>query len=289
MLVWDFVRTCLKRWYIIVAGLLLTAVGVYGTYQNTPITYEATASLVLIPPKDSVVIGDNPYLYLGGLDQALGVVSVRMTSPDVTKLLRRQYPDSTFTVAKDMTTTGPIMAINVTGSDAGSTLSLLGSVVDLVPRQLADLQEALNVPKGSRIGSLPLAQDDEPTALTKDRLRAVLVIGAAGATLTLLLTAGFDRLMISRRDRRSRRSLLPKKGKAKREPHRVELADSPERNTRKVDGEVPAALTTNTRDRGNRRAQAHVVKVDRELSPSGNSSGLASESTHRGIVTIDRS
>jgi len=282
----------LKRWYIIVAGLLLTVVGAYGTYQSTPITYEATASLVLIPPKDSVVIGDNPYLYLGGLDQALGVVSVRMTSPDVTKLLRQQYPNSTFTVSKDLTTTGPIMAINVTGSDARSTLNLLGSVVDLVPRQLTDLQEALNVPKGSRIGSLPLAQDDEPTALTKDRLRAVLVVGAAGSASTLLMTAGFDRLMLSRLDRRSRRSPSRKKGKAKRVPLPDDLAELPGQDLRKAEGEVPAAPNANAHGRGSVRSAERVVKVerpDRDPPSGGVSSSPATEFPRRGIVTIDRS
>lgn len=201
MLVWDFIRTSLARWYIIVAGLILTVAGSYFVYQNASVSYQATASVVLIPPKDSVVIGDNPYLYLGGLDQALGVVAVRMSSSEVSIPLAERFPGAAFTIAKDATTTGPIMAIGVTGNDATRTLTLLDTVVGLVPQQLSELQSTLDVPAGSRISSLTLAQDNQPAVLTKDRTRAVLVVGAAGATMTLLFTAALDKLLVRRREK----------------------------------------------------------------------------------------
>ena len=203
MLIWDLLRTCLKRWYIIVIGLALVGAGSYFVYDKTPLTYEANGSVVLIPPRDSVLVGDNPYLYLGGLEQALGVLSVRMMSSEVMDTLQERHPKMEYTLGKDTTTAGPIMAITVVSSDEAMTLPALGSVIDLVPEQMGRLQEDLNVPKNSRITTQTLAMDEKPKVLTKDRTRMVAIVVAGGVTGVLLFTALFDRILHTFKDRRA--------------------------------------------------------------------------------------
>lgn len=205
MLVWDLIRTCLKRWYIIVLGFALVGAGGFWVYQNTPVSYEVTGSVVLIPPRDSVLVGDNPYLYLGGLEQALGVLSVRMMSSEVMDPLSERFPDTEYTLGKDITTTGPIMSITIVGSDEIHTLEALTNVIELVPQQMASLQDSLDVPEGSRITTQTLAADVKPEVLTKERTRMVAMVGAAGLTAVLLFTALFDRMITFIRNRKKSR------------------------------------------------------------------------------------
>ena len=80
MVLSDMLRSLLRRWYIVVLGVILTVAGVYGAYTVTPVTYSATSTVVLLPPEKSVKDGDNPYLYLGGLGQALNVLVITMNS-----------------------------------------------------------------------------------------------------------------------------------------------------------------------------------------------------------------
>src|SRR5690606_7298680 len=132
--------SCLRRWYVLVLGLVLAGMGSYYVFNSIEPTYEAKASVVLIPPKVAVTVGDNPYLYLGGLDQALGVLQVKITSPEVVESLVEKYAGAEIAVAKDATTSGPIAAITVSAQPADDTIVLLNQTLAAIPATLQSLQ-----------------------------------------------------------------------------------------------------------------------------------------------------
>ena len=136
----DLLFSCLRRWYFLLLGLLLTGAGTYYVYLSIEPTYEANASVVLIPPKVAVMTGDNPYLYLGGLDQALGVLQVKVASPEVLDKLTGGREDAEVSIGKDATTSGPIAAIKVSAKDAAGTMQLLDAALKQVPQTLDELQ-----------------------------------------------------------------------------------------------------------------------------------------------------
>ncbi len=207
MFVRDMILSSLRRWYFLLAGLILTGVGTYLVFGMVSPTFEAKASMVLIPPKVAVTVGDNPYLYLGGLDQALGVLQVKVASPSESAALIDTYPGAEMSIAKDATTSGPIVSIQVSANDANDTMELLKGAVALVPKTLSAMQTELEVPDKSMISVLELSSDNEPTKVTKKQLQMTMIVAAGGASASLLGTGLLDRLINRRKSKREAKKL----------------------------------------------------------------------------------
>ena len=80
----DTLRGLLRRWYVVVAGLILAILAGAGTYSVVEPGYERTSTQLLVPGEGLVPPGvTNPYLYLGGLTQAADLVVRVMKSSEV--------------------------------------------------------------------------------------------------------------------------------------------------------------------------------------------------------------
>lgn len=240
----DLLMSCLRRWYFLVLGLLITVAGTYLAYTHIAPTYEANASVVLIPPKVAVTVGDNPYLYLGGLDQALGVLQVKMASPEVSDGLTNSHADYEILISKDATTSGPIAAIKVSAPTENETMSLLGDTVAMVPKTLASLQQEQRVPKSSMITSMVLSQDLEPVEINKRQIQMTAVVLVAGASSSLLLTGLIDRLLTGRKERKASRQQAKKERKARKQESST--GSTPQRGSSELtaDGDRKPAMIT---------------------------------------------
>lgn len=196
----------LRRWYLVLFGLLVTGFGAYSLLQIVPVTYEATSSVVLVPPATAVIEGENPYLYMGGLDQALSVLTVRMSSPTVADPILKKRPGLNYSVGKDISTAGPIMLVGAEGETEAETLKLLGQVTKVIPENLQLLQDQLNIPKNARITAMNIVTDTSAKEVNKKQMRAVLAAIAGGTAVTVLGTGLIDRMVMRRKEKRARRS-----------------------------------------------------------------------------------
>lgn len=203
----DLFFSCFRRWYYLVVGLLITVALTFYVYGSIEPTYEADASIVLIPPKVAVTLGDNPFLYLGGLDQALGVLQVKMASPEIVEPLEKMYQGAEINVGKDATTTGPIAAVTVKADSAEDTIALLDATVAMVPKTLNALQKEQEVPADSEISAMELAKDQTPTPNSKRQIQMTALVALAGISGSLLLTGLLDRILASRKIRKEARSV----------------------------------------------------------------------------------
>jgi uncharacterized protein involved in exopolysaccharide biosynthesis len=195
----DLISSLARRWYLVVAGLVATVGCSLLTLALVPVSYEASSSLVLLPPKSSVGARGNPYLYLGGLSQALEVLSVRLGSEPVRRNIEAGRPRSTYVAKPDDTTSGPILVVTGTGPTSGSATTIVAAVVKDVPKSLETLQDELSVPNPSRISTMILSVDSTATLDDKNRSRLTLLVAAAGVVGTCLLTGLLDGLLLSRR------------------------------------------------------------------------------------------
>ncbi|MGH3652906.1 hypothetical protein [Glutamicibacter sp.] len=203
----DLLFSCLRRWYILVLGLVLTGLGSYYIFNAIEPTYEAEGSVVLIPPKVAVTVGDNPYLYLGGLDQALGVLQVKTTSPEVITPIVEKYQGAEVAIAKDATTSGPIAAITVTADTAEDTISLLEDTLASIPATLKTLQADLDVPENSVITSMALSKDQVPEPNSKRQIQFTAFVALGGISASLLGAGLLDRMLLALKKRRALRKL----------------------------------------------------------------------------------
>ena len=206
MLASQVLRSSLRRWYVLVLGLLVTGALTYQVYTTSEPTYEISGTAVLLPGSSTVPEGGNGFLYLGGLNPALEVL-MRSANSDatVTEILGDDPGATGYTVERDLDASGPIVLVTATSDSASVARTTLRAVLDVLPERLATLQTDVAVPDAARMSVLDLAVDQEPTALTSDRTRSVLAVVGVGIVATLLLTALVDGLLLSISRRRAAR------------------------------------------------------------------------------------
>lgn len=203
MVLRDVASALRRRWYLTVVGLLATAGLCLVTMRLVPPTYEATASVVLLPPASSVAAGGNPYLQLGGLEQVADVTARALSSQDAVARVAGMAPDGTYEVIRDLTTSGPILLVTVEGKTSRATLATLKAVTDMVPPTLKSLQSSLSIATPSQIISSVLTSDKYPESVKKSTIRALIVAAGVGLVGTAAVVALTDSWLLRRRYRRS--------------------------------------------------------------------------------------
>ncbi|KRD42980.1 hypothetical protein ASE38_01430 [Cellulomonas sp. Root930] len=201
----DLSATLLRRWYLTLGGLLAVGAICIAVFELIPASFETEANVVLLPPESSVGEGGNPYLYLGGLDQATDVLTRALTSDASRTQVLETLGHADYDVLPDWATSGPILIVTGRGTTAEQAEEVRNTVLESVPSTLVVLQKALNVPDDSQITSMVLTSDDEPTAVMKSRMRAVAAAGVASLVGVFMLIGLIDGLLTSRSRGRGRR------------------------------------------------------------------------------------
>lgn len=198
----DIVATLRRRWYLTIVGLLAAAGLCFAATSLVPQSYEAKASMVLLPPASSVVEGGNPYLQLGGLDQVVAVLVRSLGSQTSMEAVAAAVPDGSYVVAPDYATSGPILVITADNESPEATLATLNEVINMTTPTLANLQESVGIAPGSRITAQVLTSDDHPEAVRKSQIRALIVAAGIGLLGSALVIALVDSWLLRRRVRR---------------------------------------------------------------------------------------
>ncbi|WP_426226760.1 hypothetical protein [Pseudarthrobacter sp. DSP2-3-2b1] len=195
----DLIASLKRRWYFVVLGALLTISLALVVYFQAPVKYEATGGVALVPPATAVISGDNPFLYMGSLEQALGILTAKLNSDEVQRDILGKHDAVEYSTIRDPSTNGPIVLVTVTGATADEALGALTDVLAAVPQNLTSLQNSLNLAENSRITSMTLSSDEEATIVDSTRTRVVLTLAAGGVAGTLLLTGQLDKILLRRR------------------------------------------------------------------------------------------
>ncbi|WP_138414931.1 hypothetical protein [Sinomonas gamaensis] len=198
MVGWALVR----RWYAALAGLIVVGAACALAYVSVPVDYKASGSLVLLPSAQSVGSGGNPYLFLGGLGQAMDVLTRRMAAAETVDKFSAQYPKMSYTALPDVTSGSSILVVAVKARSSATAEQALAAILADVPTELTAMQDSLHVPATSRISSMPVADPSPPVPDTKGQIQAVGAVGAAGIVLVVLFTALLDGLLLRQKRRR---------------------------------------------------------------------------------------
>jgi hypothetical protein len=193
----------LRRWYVVLVGLALTAGLVYVAQGAVPPTYTATGSVLLLPPGASVADGSNPLLQLGGLEQPASLVVAYLAGDDARQAFAEQHPEATYDIVLDPLSRGPLILITMEDPDQDDVMSALNTVLATLPDALSRLQDQVAAPADSRVTSMPLSVDTQPTTDRGDTLRALIAAAGAGLVLTLVGAVAIDSLAVRRRERRA--------------------------------------------------------------------------------------
>jgi hypothetical protein len=198
MVGWALIR----RWYAALGGLIVVGAVCALAYVSVPVDYKASGSLVLLPSAQSVGSGGNPYLFLGGLGQAMDVLTRRMAAAETVEKFSMQYQKMSYTALPDVTSGSSILVVTVKARSAATAEQALAAILADVPTELTTMQDSLHVPATSRISSMPVAEPSPPVPDTKGQIQAVGAVGAAGTVLVVLFTALLDGLLLRQKRRR---------------------------------------------------------------------------------------
>lgn len=197
----DMLRSLMRRWYVLLACLLAAGLASYLVYQSTPVAYSAKGSLVLMPPRSTVGPDGNPYLFLGGMGQALDVLASKLSAEDTQAPILEAYPGVAYTAEPDRSSSGSVVLATVRGSNGNQVMDALASVVAAVPTTLAAMQESQSVPEDSRISLMTLVVDSQPTVDSKNRTVSVLITAGGGVALGILFSGLIDGRLLARTGR----------------------------------------------------------------------------------------
>lgn len=175
----------IRRWYIVLAGMIFAGVAGCGVWIHTPPEYERSASQMLMPGVGTLPSPRaNPYLYLGGMLETADVV-VRVAGNSETVIeLEKEYPGTKVTIARDASTFGPIILTTVSANSDAVAKEVLGKVVAETGTQLSKLQTADNIRPRDQVTINTLTIDPKPTLHQRKRL-----VATGGATIAILAFA----------------------------------------------------------------------------------------------------
>jgi hypothetical protein len=208
----DVIRALGRRWYVVLAGLLLTAGLVFGAYKASPPEYNARALVLLLPSKFDVGKGGNPLLQLDGLEQPASVLSAYFASAPVLAEVAQLSPTAEFDVDLDPSTRGPVIAVDVTDKTAAETLRVRDYLLTRIPGELQRLQQDADARRSAFVDSMLLVADNEAKLDIHGTIRltiAALVVGLVG---TGILAFAIDGLMERRKLSEARRGVAGSEG-----------------------------------------------------------------------------
>ncbi|PVU83505.1 hypothetical protein DDP54_11425 [Cellulomonas sp. WB94] len=189
----TIIGTCLRRWYVTVPIVALTAWMSFQAYQSVPSVYSSAVSIVVLPNSTpqavegtvETPVPDNPYSGSGGPRFAAAVLARNINSRDYRNLVGLgDASDVTFsaTASADQ----PIIRIDATGPTPEVVTSTLEAVTTEASVVLANFQTAAGAPEIKLYRIAPAVPADRVQDVTPSRWRsagAILVLGAAIAVV----------------------------------------------------------------------------------------------------------
>ncbi|WP_191563614.1 YveK family protein [Janibacter melonis] len=198
----DVVSAGRRRWWVVVIGVLCALGAGYGAYATTPPTYEATATVLLLPPRATVEDGDNPLLQLGGLNEAVDVLVLELSSQDVRRRVEELQPDSSYEVVNEPSTSSPVLLLTVRDVTSQGALQIRDELLATTPRSLSALQSKITSGSDQQITSRVVSSDKVAESVGRDRVRSALIALVGVGVLTLIALSLVDGALRRRAERR---------------------------------------------------------------------------------------
>lgn len=200
----DGMKVLVRRWYIVLVGVLVLVGGAAAVIAYVPTVYQSSGQMVLLLPAGASGTEKpvNPYINLQtGLTTAASLVSGAASTKDVEKEMKAQGTDAEYSVAV-VPGTGPLISVTAKDSDARLATATRDAIMTWIDIELQRIQEEVDVPRAQYISATRSSVSRTAEALPGSKLRALAALGAIVGLLTLFLTFGLDRLLLRRAARR---------------------------------------------------------------------------------------
>ncbi|WP_200886605.1 YveK family protein [Phaeacidiphilus oryzae] len=185
--IWRVMR---RRWYVLVPGLLLTAVLAVGLQVLLPAKYQSQSTVELLNSQKATAAFDgNPFLstqvsltgMADSLARALGSdgSAAELKSRGLTGGYQAKIADNA---------QGPLLWLTTSGSDRSRVLSADRLLTDYAAERLREFQTQQSVPPAAMIRMTVIVPPQAPVAQTKTRIEYLVLAALAGLVLSLVAT-----------------------------------------------------------------------------------------------------
>lgn len=199
------VRVLLRRWFIVLFGLALTAGAALYVYQNSPQSYATNSRLLLLlpPGASGAELPNSPFIYL---PQGLNILAQLLRTEAATHRFQQGLVADgyTATYAVGVDARDPILTVSVEGADPEMVLDTRDAVISRITDELNRVQDEEDVPDRQRAHIRTSGVDDVAQEMGGSRLQAAAGAAAAGGLTTLLLTFLIDRWALNRAARKGK-------------------------------------------------------------------------------------
>lgn len=187
--VWRITVTVLRRWYVFLPLLALTALVALRVGESITPEYEVSATAILVPGSASTDIED-PY---GSRSDTAQVLAIVMDSTASRDLIEQQGLDREYEFrSRDRS---PILNLTVLSETSEESMATGQAVLDLAREELANRQSGAGLPPDAQISLQILQAPHVSDVVAEGKMRNMAVIGIIGAALSLLVAVLFDDLM----------------------------------------------------------------------------------------------
>lgn len=215
----DVVRSCIRRWYVVIPLLAVTAWIAHSQYTSVKPVYYANAVVGAAPSNQVVLNPDgspvarNGLLDVGGAELIMNLVVLGFDDPAVTaqvvagggksNFTVRMFPGSPSSVGNQ--TQLPLIMVEATETDPTSAVKTVELAAAQADSVLTGVQQQAGVPDFQMVKAI---QASRPQAVmgTPSRNKSMLVTLAVGVGLAIMAGIGVDalinRLQKWRRERR---------------------------------------------------------------------------------------
>ncbi len=202
---WDLLRVLVRRWWVTVPLLALTAVAAVTLGGRQSTTYDGTASLLLVLPANDGSNGEqvvNPLTVLGVGAPFGSLVGTVLDSPETRDAVEQAGGSRDFELAQGKGS--PTLVVTVQAASDQVARQTVESVLAEARQSIQQLQDEIDVPQGQRLAGRVVV---EPvvTATVSSSTRVLLAVAAAGLLITALVALAVEALLSTRR----RRSVTP--------------------------------------------------------------------------------
>ncbi len=216
--IWRLLSAALRRWYVILVVLALSALAAWGVGSQIQPEYTAGASVLLVPPVQTDL--GNPYSDLGTATASVPIVlgSGPVRSEFLIQGLSADYDVGTISRT-------PILRFTVRANDAAVAVGTADALIQRTVEELADRQDEAGVPIAAQVGLNVLEPPAGATSSSRSQLQAQVAVMGVGLVLGFLAAVFLDDLVLlwrqrqvaaSERRARSARAARSRQGSARR-------------------------------------------------------------------------
>ncbi|MEV0411338.1 O-antigen ligase family protein [Streptomyces sp. NPDC050448] len=195
-----------RRWYVMVPLTLIGLLAGLHLYRSVPVAYQSQSSVALL---DSTAVAEmapafgNPISNAGGSLVVTADVLIRtLSGADAARDLHGLGVTDPYTVGFAANTSGPMLALTVTGTDRAKVLKETSTLTTFAGEQLNALQAAAKVQPAYFVQTAPVVLPQTPVPQLKSRYQQVLGVVIACVTAGFTLSFVAETLLVARRRRR---------------------------------------------------------------------------------------